>query len=132
MRRPTAGFASKSGSLQATIACEAVYFPAVTSDVPPHLGPGDLDWARSRPFGAMADIGPKLGQHYYWNGGPETLDLIELSTSDVKNLFGCGGERANNNFEKKPSTTAAQESAAIKALASHLKMNPRSLKKQLL
>ena len=40
---------------------------------------------------------------------PETLDLIELSTYDVKNLFGCGGERANNNPQKKPTTTAAQE-----------------------
>jgi hypothetical protein len=90
--------------------------------VPPHLGPSDFDWARSRPL-AQWYIGPKLGQHYYWNGGPETLDLIELSTSDVKNLFGCGGERANNNPQKKPTTTAAQESAAIKALASHLKMN---------
>jgi hypothetical protein len=90
--------------------------------VPRHLGPSDFDWAQSRPV-ARWYIGPKPGQHYYWNGGQETLDLIELSTSDVKSLFGCGSECTNNNPQKKPTPTAAQESAAIKALASHLKTN---------
>jgi hypothetical protein len=59
--------------------------------VPPHLGPGDLDWVRSRPL-AQWSIGPKLGEHYAWFGGWENrwLDLIELSTGDVMNVL-CGG-----------------------------------------
>src|SRR5262245_7927436 len=50
--------------------------------VPPHLRPEDLDWTQSRPFGPWW-IGPKLGQHYVWDRQKRSLDLIELSTSDV-------------------------------------------------
>jgi len=88
--------------------------------VPPHLKPGDLDWVQSRPF-ARWPIGPKLGEHYSWISGWENrpLDLIELWTADVIEILCSGG------VEEKSSTTARHETAAIKALASHLKSNPQ-------
>lgn len=59
--------------------------------VPPHLRPGDLDWAQSRPFGQWS-IGPRLGEHYEWIRGWEnrSLDLIEVSTADVTNVLIAG------------------------------------------
>jgi hypothetical protein len=86
--------------------------------VPTHLRPGDLDWVRSRPL-APWSIGPRPGEHYEWIGGwkNRSLDLIELSTADVIEIL-CGGEDG-----RIPSATAGQETAAVKALASHLKGN---------
>src|SRR5262245_61204215 len=79
----------------------------------PHLRPEDLDWTQARPLGPWS-IGPKLGQHYLWDQQKRSLDLIELSTSDVmKVLCGAGTVVA----------TVRQETAAITALASHLKSN---------
>jgi hypothetical protein len=85
--------------------------------VPPHLRPGDLDWARSRPFGQWP-IGPRRGEHYAWIGGWENrpLDLIELSTADVVEML-CG--------EGDEEIVLPAETAAIKALALHLKSNPQ-------
>lgn len=59
--------------------------------VPRHLRPGDLDWAQSRPFGQWP-IGPRPGEHYEWIGGWENrpLDLIEVSTADVKSVLVAG------------------------------------------
>jgi len=89
--------------------------------VPPHLKPGDLDWVQSRPF-ARWPIGPKLGEHYSWISGWENrpLDLIELWTAVVIEILCSGG------VEGKSSTTARHETAAIKALAPHLKSNPQT------
>src|SRR5262249_28189331 len=86
--------------------------------VPPHLKPGDLDWAQSRPLGQWS-IGPRPGQHYAWIGGWENwpLDLMGIWTADVVEIL-CGGDRETS------SATVGQETAAIKALASHLKINP--------
>ena len=84
--------------------------------VPPHLRPEDLDWTQSRPFGPWWTR-PKLGQHYFWDPQKGSLDLIELSTSDViKILCGAGTVVA----------TVRQETAASIALASHLKSNPQT------
>jgi hypothetical protein len=90
--------------------------------VPAHLRPGDLDWVQSRPGRAQWSIGPKLGEHYSWISGWENrpLDLIEVSTADVIAIL-CGGAGAND----RSSATAGQETAAINALASHLKSNPQ-------
>jgi hypothetical protein len=86
--------------------------------VPPHLRPGDLDWAQSRPF-AQWQIGPQLGEHYSWitGWGNRPLDLIELCTADVIEVLchGAGGGRSL--------ATARDETAAIAALAKHLKSN---------
>jgi hypothetical protein len=93
--------------------------------VPRDLAPDDFDWVLSRPLKPWL-IGPaSVAEHYFSVSGTESrrIALIKLFRADVTNVL-CGGERANNNFEKKPTTTAAQESAAIKALASHLKTNP--------
>ena len=86
---------------------------------PPHLGPGDLDWVQSRPLKRWS-IGPMPGQHYPWIGGwkDRPIDFIELSTADVAEIF-PSAEGAT-----KTSATAAKETAAIKALASHLESNP--------
>ena len=88
-------------------------------EVPPHLGPGDLDWVQSRPLKRWS-IGPMPGQHYLWIGGWEErrIDFIELSTADVAEIF-PSAEGAT-----KTSATAAKETAAAKALASHLESNP--------
>ena len=93
--------------------------------VPPNLTPDDFDWVLSRPLKPWL-IGPaSVTEHYFSVSGTESrrIALIKLFRADVTKVL-CGGERANNNFEKKPTTTAAQESAAIKALTSHLKTNP--------
>lgn len=60
--------------------------------VPADLRPGDLDWVQSRPFGQWP-IGPKLGE-YLWIRGWEnhSLDLVELSTSDLMNIL-CKGNQ---------------------------------------
>jgi hypothetical protein len=86
--------------------------------VPPHLRPGNLDWVGSRPLDQWP-IGPRLGEHYEWTGGWKNrpFDLIELSTADVIEIL-CGDEDG-----RIPSATAGQETAAVKALASHLKDN---------
>ncbi len=88
-------------------------------EVPPHLGPGDLDWVQSRPLKRWS-IGPMPGQHYSWIGGwkDRPIDFIELSTADVAEIF-PSAEGAT-----KTAATAAKETAAIKALASHLESNP--------
>ena len=87
--------------------------------VPPHLGPGDLDWVQSRPLKRWS-IGPMPGQHYSWIGGwkDRPIDFIELSTADVAEIF------PNARGATKASATTAKETAAIKALASHLESNP--------
>jgi len=84
--------------------------------VPPHLRPEDLDWTQSRPFGPWW-IGPKLGQHYWWDPQKRSLDLIELSTSDVITIL-CGAGTVV--------ATVRQETAAIMVLASHFKSNPQT------
>jgi hypothetical protein len=91
-------------------------------DVPPHLRPSDLDWAQSRPL-AEWPIGPRPGEHYAWIGGWKNrpLDLIELWTADVIDIL-CDGDK------EIPSPTAGHETAAIKALASYLKSNPKMRK----
>jgi hypothetical protein len=88
--------------------------------VPPHLGPGDLEWAQSRPLGQWL-IGPRPGEHYTWIGGwkDRPLSLIEAFTADVVAVL-CGGADVRNMSP----ATVGQEAAAIKALAAHLKSNP--------
>jgi hypothetical protein len=55
---------------------------------PPHLSPGDLDWIQSRPLRQWL-IGPVGPENYHWFGGwkKHPIDLIELSTHDVLNIF---------------------------------------------
>src|SRR5262245_12305364 len=54
--------------------------------VPVHLAPHDFDWARSRPI-ARWRIGPKLGEHYFWDSENLPLDFIELWRADVAQLL---------------------------------------------
>jgi hypothetical protein len=69
--------------------------------IPSHLRPGDLDWEQSCPLKPWS-IGPRLGEHYVWIGGWETvpIDLIELATADVARVLcdaNCPNEiRAQN------------------------------------
>jgi hypothetical protein len=56
--------------------------------VPRHLNPDDFDWTRSRPLRPWS-IGPMLGQHYSWDWEDRPIDLIELSTADVREVL-CG------------------------------------------
>jgi hypothetical protein len=118
--------------VQIRIADTAAGMPGETRSagvvIPRDLTPDDFDWVLSRPLKPWS-IGPaSVAEHYFWVSGTESrrIALIKLFRADVTKIL-CGGARANNNFEKKP-TTAAQESAAIKALASHLKTN-RDLKR---
>jgi hypothetical protein len=59
--------------------------------VPAHLGPGDLDWVQSRPL-RFWWIGPMLGKHYSWDGENLPIDLIELSTADVREVLCARGD----------------------------------------
>jgi hypothetical protein len=94
-------------------------------DVPPHLRPGDLDWAQSRPF-AQWQIGPMPGEHYSWVTGwvNRPLDLIELWTDHVIEVLYRGED------EGRPASTIRHETAAIVALAGHLKNNPNLTRAQ--
>ena len=89
--------------------------------VPLHLEPRDLDWVQSRPLKPWS-IGPTPGEHYYWIGGWEKrpIDLIEVSTADVMEIL-CGAGLEDQAGRK--SAIAGVESAAIRALASHLRKN---------
>jgi hypothetical protein len=76
--------------------------------VPRHLRPGDLDWIQSRPF-AQWPIGPRPGQHYYWDWNNHPLDLIELSTRDVMDVL-CNG----NNAQDRPQRPREKSRPAMK------------------
>ena len=83
-----------------------------------------------------------LGEHYTWTSGwsEQSLDLIELSTRDVRRIL-CGDDLAaqlgsaltaplgtltdDGAAPDGTAGTAKQESNAIKALAVHLKANPK-------
>lgn len=92
--------------------------------VPPHLAPEDLDWVHSCPLKPWA-IGPMLGQHYSgWKWENRSLDLIELATDDVSEVLSAGAG-AEDNASAVSAATANHETAAIKALASHLRSNPQ-------
>jgi hypothetical protein len=58
--------------------------------VPPHLTPGDFDWVLSRPRNPWR-VGPNRTQHYtlvWWSWKPQPIELIELATADVQDIFG--------------------------------------------
>src|SRR5262245_35006041 len=86
--------------------------------VPAHLAPRDFDWARSRPI-AQWRIGPRLGEHYFWDSENLPLDFIELWTADVAQVL------CNRDGDELPPATSGQESAAIKALAGQLRADPK-------
>jgi hypothetical protein len=71
--------ASSGGSMRGRV------FSGGNVGVPAHLGPGDLDWVRSRPLKPWS-IGPMPGQHYSWDWEDRPIDLIELSTRPGKAL----------------------------------------------
>ena len=59
-------------------------------NVPPHLTPGDFDWVQSRPHNPWP-VGPNGPQHYtlvWWSWQNQPIDLIELATADVQDIFG--------------------------------------------
>jgi hypothetical protein len=97
------------------------FFSGRNVDVPPRLEPDSLDWLQSRPLEAWS-IGPMPGQHYYsWSWTNYPIDLIELSTADVVEIL-CGaglGDQAGRTS----AAIVGVESAAIRALASHLRDN---------
>jgi len=93
--------------------------------IPPQLVPDDFDWVLSRPLKPWL-IGPATVAEIYlsvYGSESQRIASIKLFRADVTQVL-CGSEHANNKPEKKPTTTAAQERAAIKALASYLKANP--------
>jgi hypothetical protein len=58
--------------------------------VPHHLSPDDFDWSRSCPLKPWS-IGPVGPQHYslvWWRWQNQPIDLIELATADVQDIFG--------------------------------------------
>jgi hypothetical protein len=95
--------ASSGGSMRGRV------FSGGNVGVPAHLGPGDLDWVRSRPLRPWS-IGPMLGQHYSWDWEDRPIDLIELSTSDVKKVL-CGAW-ARADVDILPPTVGRVSSAA--------------------
>jgi hypothetical protein len=58
--------------------------------VPLRLTPDDFDWVNSRPCKRWS-VGPNGPQHYshpWWDWQTQPIDLIELATADVQNIFG--------------------------------------------
>jgi hypothetical protein len=88
--------ADRKIAVQVRIAGTDRVFSGGNVDVPRHLRPGDLDWVQSRPL-AQWPIGPRPGQHYFWNWQERPLDLIELWTRDVMDVL-CNG----NNAQARP------------------------------
>jgi hypothetical protein len=93
--------------------------------VPNHLAPEDFDWRKSRPRKPWL-IGPrewKSDERHAFSWAYRPISLIEVSTADVIAWIDSErtAERANDKLQEKSVATAGQESAAIRALASHLK-----------
>jgi hypothetical protein len=94
---------------------------------PPHLMPDDFDWQNSRPLRPWP-TGPREWKSderhsFSWRNRP--ISLIEVRLADVIALT----ERTVSKPPRDGAPSAAQESAAIEDLASHLKSNP-DLKRQ--
>ena len=90
-------------------------------DIPSPLTPGDFNWGLSRPLKPWQRIGPwSLDLWGWWH-----FQWLELSSADVTKLF-----VAIDEISAGSTTTAAQETAATKALHSHLTelSNPDHLK----
>jgi len=96
-------------------------FEGANINVPPHLQSSDFDWANSRPLNPWP-VRPRGARLNEWRSFSRPALLIELRTADVTKVL-CGGDRTNNEAET--TTTVGQESAVIKALASHLKSVPK-------
>jgi hypothetical protein len=56
-------------------------------NVPPHLTPSDFDWVQSRPH-MRWPIQPNLPGRYGLPWWDQLIDLVELATADVQNIFG--------------------------------------------
>jgi len=88
-------------------------FSGENISVPPHLTPGDFDWVQSRPRNPW-QVGPNRWQHYtmvWWSWQPQPIELIELATSDVQDIFGS----------PKPSTKRAASGRVVKMAAKTLR-----------
>lgn len=89
--------------------------------IPQHLRPDDLDWSNSRPRMpwpprvVWRDPGYRLSE---WRDRWLVV-WLELWTADVLIVLCAGG----NEAQPEPPPTALDESAAIRALALHLKAN---------
>ena len=53
---------------------------------PPHLKPSEIDWQNSRPIGKWS-IGPTFSGIDFDDDGYQELDLLEVSTADVIEIF---------------------------------------------
>jgi hypothetical protein len=108
----------------------AQVFSGANVRVPEHLGSGDFDWVHSYPLSPWL-IGPRWGERREpeWVRGWEyrQLDMIELSTADVINVL-CSGDISGGNTTAVSPMTSKEETAAISALAMHLKHNPHLIK----
>ncbi len=107
-------------------------------DIPTDLRPKDFDWINSRPHRPWPRSGTSTLDESLWH-----LEWIEVCSADVTKVL-CGGLRVVpitadalddlsgilSQFEKKeapeePTATVAQESAAVRGLAAHLKTHPQ-------
>jgi hypothetical protein len=87
-------------------------------EISSQLGPADFDWARSRPLKAWRDSRKGFSAlSARWH-----LEWIEILTADVSEVL-CGGGGEGGRERQASVATAAGETAAIKALAAHLKSN---------
>jgi hypothetical protein len=87
--------------------------------VPKSLHPRNIDWIDSRPTTSWW-IGPALGQHYFWDGGQERIELVEVATADVMACLGgtrVGGPKgAGGRGYKRVVVTSAFEQIGIERL----------------
>ena len=87
--------------------------------IPHKIKPEDLDWEQSRPLKPWPVKREDHIIHGRWY-----LEWIELCREEVSKVL-CGGDGASGRARQASTATAGQETAAIRALALHLKGSPQ-------
>jgi hypothetical protein len=100
------------------------YFFGANVGRPTRLKPDDFDWAQSRPRHkwSVGPVGPQYYTHVTWSWKSHQIDLIELATADVHEIFGSppseprNAEEASGANDRMPEQFAADEIISSKAL----------------
>jgi hypothetical protein len=100
---------------------------------PTRLKPDDFDWAQSRPRHkwSVGPVGPQYYTRVTWSWKSHQIDLIELATADVLDIFGSppskprNAEEASGANDRTPEQLAADEIVSGKPLHGGIPKAPR-------